>query len=162
MGPTFGDGADPWQRLDETPSVGNPDWEANIEYNEAWNSKPKEWYLPLNWANYVDQRVFSAEYDLGYRYLTMLYMGVLDLGINEFGPVNEEEMAFLVITLIASSLLNALIFGDVATLIQVLSQKEQSFQEQLDAANTVMANIELDDETSEEVREYFQKTIATQ
>ena len=89
-------------------------------------------------------------------------MGVLDLGINEFGPVNEEEMVFLVITLIASSLLNALIFGDVATLIQVLSQKEQSFQEQLDAANTVMANIDLDDETSEEVREYFQKTIATQ
>ena len=47
----------------------------------------------------------------------MLYMGVLDLGINEFGPVNEEEMLFLVVTLIASSLLNALIFGDVATLI---------------------------------------------
>ena len=54
----------------------------------------------------------------------MLYLGVLDLGINEFGPVNEEEMAFLVITLIASSLLNALIFGDVATLIQVLSEKD--------------------------------------
>lgn len=74
-------------------------------------------------------------------------MGVLDLGINEMGPVNEEEFIFLVLTLISSSLLNALIFGDVASLLQGISQKDSAFQEQLDDANTVMKNIDLDDET---------------
>ena len=47
----------------------------------------------------------------------MLYYGVLNLGSNEFGPVNEIEMLFLVGTLIASALMNALIFGDVAGLV---------------------------------------------
>ena len=47
----------------------------------------------------------------------MFYEALLDLGINEFGPVNEIEMLYFVITLMASSLLNALIFGDIATLM---------------------------------------------
>ena len=47
----------------------------------------------------------------------MLYYAVLNLGSNEFGPVNEIEMAYLVSTLIVSALFNALIFGDVAGLV---------------------------------------------
>ena len=97
-----------------------------------------------------------------YKYFTMLYLGVLDLGSNEFGPVNYKEMAYLVLTLLSSALLNALIFGDVATLIAVISKKESAFQEKLDQANTVMKNINLDDQTADEVREFFQKTIGTQ
>lgn len=85
----------------------------------------------------------------------MLYLGVLDLGSNEFGPVNAEEMLYLVMTLVASAFLNALIFGDVATLISVISKKEGEAQKKLDAANTVMKNIALDEQTQNEVREFF-------
>lgn len=145
-GPTFGD--ESWKRLSTTDPALSPDEQAaNAEFNERWDSRKTEWWFPHNWANYVDQRTFSNEYSLAYKYLTMLYLGVLDLGSNEFGPVNVKEMAYLVLTLLSSALLNALIFGDVATLIAVISRKESAYQEKLDQANTVMKNIELDDQT---------------
>lgn len=71
--------------------------------------------------------MFSNDYNLGFKYSTMLYLGVLDLGSNEFGPVNYMEMFYLVVTLLASALLNALIFGDVANLVAVLSRKETNY-----------------------------------
>lgn len=57
----------------------------------------------------------------------MLYCGVLILGSNEFGPVNEIEMIFLVITLLVSSVLNALIFGDIAVLAGVVGKKSVEY-----------------------------------
>ena len=54
----------------------------------------------------------------------MLYHAILNLGMNEFGPVNEIEYVYLIFTLIGSALLNALLFGDVASLVAVLSKKE--------------------------------------
>jgi hypothetical protein len=54
----------------------------------------------------------------------MLYHSILYLGSNELGPVNSEEMMFAVVTLLTAALLNALLFGDVASLMQVLSRKQ--------------------------------------
>lgn len=85
----------------------------------------------------------------------MFYEALLDLGSNEFGPVNEVEMAYFVMTLMASSLLNALIFGDIASLMAIISRRSQIYQERLDSANTVMANIKLDEWTQDEIREFF-------
>jgi len=45
----------------------------------------------------------------------------MNLGSNEFGPVNPIEMIFCVLTLICSALMNALIFSDVAGLVAILS-----------------------------------------
>ena len=61
--------------------------------------------MPLDWANYVDQRLFTNEYSLGYRYKTMLYYAVLNIGLNEFGPVNNIEYLYLIVTLIISAVL---------------------------------------------------------
>ena len=47
----------------------------------------------------------------------MLYNAVLILGTNELGPVNAEEMCFVSIALILSSLLNAWILGDMISLV---------------------------------------------
>ena len=47
----------------------------------------------------------------------MLYYAVMILGINEIGPVNNEEYLFLVGVLIISSLMNALLLSDVVILI---------------------------------------------
>jgi hypothetical protein len=71
----------------------------------------------------------------------------LDLGSNEFGPVNEVEMVYFVATLLASAILNAVIFGDIASLMEILSRKSHVYQGRLDSANTVMANIKLDEWT---------------
>ena len=73
----------------------------------------------------------------------MLYYGILNLGSDEFGPVNEIEMIFCVFTLIISSMLNSVIFGDIASLLSVLEQKTNDRQNSLDHANFVMDSIEL-------------------
>ena len=54
----------------------------------------------------------------------MLYYAVLDLGMNDFLPMNNVEYLYLIVTLIISAFLNSLIFGDVAGLIAVLQKKE--------------------------------------
>ena len=152
-GPTFA--ADAWTRF--TPEE-TDDWEAE---NEKWETRPKEWWIPLNWANYVDQRVFSSEYDTLFRYTTMMYEAILNIGSNEFGPVNESDMLYLVFTLLFSAILNALIFGDIANLMLVIAKKDSDYQDKLDQANTVMANIHLDAKTADELRAFLQKTSTT-
>jgi len=77
----------------------------------------------------------------------MMYEAILNIGSNEFGPVNEEEMLYLVFTLLFSAILNALIFGDIANLMLVIAKKDSDYQDKLDQANTVMANIHLDSKT---------------
>ena len=62
----------------------------------------------------------------------MLYYGVLILGSNEIGPVNEIEMAFCIVTLIISALLNSLLFGDIANLASTLNKGEIDYQTKLD------------------------------
>lgn len=76
-------------------------------------------------------------------YYTMMYHAVLFLGSNELGPVNDIEFLFATGALISSALLNALLFGDVASLVQVLSKRETAIQEKLDVAHSVMVQIEL-------------------
>lgn len=80
-GPTFA--ADGWTRF---TAEDTDDWETE---NEKWEGRTKEWWIPLNWANFPDQRVFSNEYDTMFRYTTMMYEAVLNIGLGEFGPVNE-------------------------------------------------------------------------
>lgn len=92
------------------------------------------------------------------QYSSMLYYGVLILGSNEMGPVNEIELFFFVTVLMMSAFLNALIFGDIATLAQVVGKKSSELQEKLDAANSVMDRIKLDYESSQEIREFFNRT----
>lgn len=92
------------------------------------------------------------------QYSSMLYYGVLILGTNELGPVNEIEMLYMVIVLLMSAFANALIFGDIATLASVVGKKSSELQIKLDAGNAVMTAIKLDYDTSQEIREFFNRT----
>ena len=77
------------------------------------------------------------------QYPSMLYYGVLILGSNELGPVNEIEMLFCVTVLLMSAFMNALILGDIASLAQIVGKKSSELQEKLDAANSIMTTIKL-------------------
>ena len=92
----------------------------------------------------------------------MYYEALLNIGSNEFGPVNEIEYAYFVSSLLASSLLNALIFGDIASLIAILSKRDFDIQSKLDEANGVMADIGVNEKLASEIREFFMKTINTE
>ena len=88
----------------------------------------------------------------------MLYYGVLILGSNELGPVNEVEMLFCVTVLLMSAFMNALILGDIASLAQVVGKRSSELQEKLDAANQIMTTIKLSYDDAQEIREFFNRT----
>ena len=51
----------------------------------------------------------------------MIYHSVLILGLNDLGPVNIEELIFLVITLLMATLMNSLVFSNMAVIASVFS-----------------------------------------
>jgi hypothetical protein len=130
--------------------------------NEFYRDLDNWWYMPLDWVNFGDSKIFTSELTLfGKRYITMLYYSVLVLGGNEMGPVNEWEMIVAVVFLVISNILNALIFGNIASLVNQLDARDAARQEKLDNANTVMNNLQIDEDTQIQVREYYQKTQYT-
>jgi hypothetical protein len=116
------------------------------------------WYMPLDWVNFVDQEMFTKKYSFAFRYKTMMYMAILQLGSNEIGPVNEIEMIFCVFNLIGAAILNALLFGDIAGLVGVLGKKDNYWQDSLDSANFVMMQIEMGDKDQDTIRDFMQVT----
>jgi hypothetical protein len=47
----------------------------------------------------------------------MYYYAILNIGQNELGPVNIPEFLFVVFTLIISSIMMSIVFGDVVTVV---------------------------------------------
>ena len=77
--------------------------------------------MPIDWNNFVDQELAkgSPRYSLWDRYTSMYYYAVLNIGQNEYGPVSIFEMMLATMTLLISTVFNALILGDVAALLSV-------------------------------------------
>jgi len=92
--------------------------------NSGWESRERMWYQPINFVNFVDQRLYTEEYTLSKRYLSMLYQATIMIGGNEMGPINKLEYVFMAMGMISAAFLNALLFGNVASLIAVLSKKQ--------------------------------------
>lgn len=122
---TFGDEKD-WTRFTEED---DPNWQ---EMNRNWESRKSMWYMPLDWVNYEEEQLFIPQRDQFFRYTVLLYQALLNLGMNEFGPVNEVEYLYLGTTLIVSAVLNALIFGDIAGILAKLNKQTLEEQELLD------------------------------
>ena len=62
----------------------------------------------------------------------MMYEAILNIGLNEFGPVNYSDTLFLVATMLCSAILNAIIFGDIAGLMLIIGKKSFCYQDKLD------------------------------
>lgn len=125
------------------------------------NGMPAKWYPPLDWVNFADSILLLDETSLLYKYLLSYYIAILNMGCNELGPVNPGEMLVVSLQLVASSILNANLFGEIAMLIELLERSKTERQERLDTANTIMANIGLPDSVQDDIREFFTKSLVT-
>lgn len=86
-----------------------------------------KWYPPLDWVNYVDCRLYDADYGFAMVFFTNFYYAVLILGSNEIGPVNPIEMGWHVASLLLSTLLNVFVLGDVVSLVTSFSQPDVDY-----------------------------------
>jgi hypothetical protein len=85
----------------------------------------------------------------------------LILGSNEIGPVNEIEMFICVVLLILSLFLGVFLLSDVAVLIGDFGKADVAYQEKLDSMNSLLANLEIEDDLQVDIREFFFETYNT-
>ena len=90
-----------------------------------YDGRKLQYYPPLDWVDYKASELLSDEISSFKTYLLCLYYGVLILGLNEMGPVNNEEMIYFCVVLMMSAIMNSLIFSDLIMLIDELSKASQ-------------------------------------
>lgn len=91
----------------------------------------------------------------------MFYHAVLIIGSNEMGPANINEMIYFEFTLIGACFFNALVFSDLAVMIQKITKNQTKYQENIDNANSVMESIHLESEVREDIHEFLSMTYDT-
>jgi hypothetical protein len=85
----------------------------------------------------------------------MLYHAIMIFGVNEVAPVEESELYVTIILMTISAMLNAVIFGEMAVLVQEMDKKDIDQQEYLDNANTAMFSLEIPENIQDEVRQFL-------
>jgi hypothetical protein len=73
----------------------------------------------------------------------MFYHGVLFLGLNEMGPVNENEMVFCVLVLVICAILESLLFSEMAEIVTNMNMKTNQIQTEMAESYDVMKAIHL-------------------
>ena len=58
-------------------------------------------------------------------------------------------------------MINAIIFGNMAVLLQGMNRKASIFQEKLDTANTAMVNMKISEHLQDTVQSYIMQTEST-
>ena len=54
------------------------------------------------------------------QYFSMLYHAIMIFGLNEVGPTNKRQLMLVIFLMVVASILNAIIFGEIAVLVQQL------------------------------------------
>lgn len=119
----------------------------------------KEWCPPLWYYSCPDNDLYTSN-NLR-QYAISLYISILMFGGNEIGGTNEGELAFTGMAMLFSAIINALIFGEMAVLVEAMSRKETKFQEKIDTSNTAMQNLNLPNDLQDEVRNFLFSTQGT-
>ena len=86
---------------------------------------------------------------------------MLTLANNELGPVNTNEMFIISALLLLCLMVNAFVLSDVAVLIGNFGKADSEYQEKLDSMNAIIANIEVEEDLAEDIREFFYETYNT-
>jgi hypothetical protein len=87
------------------------------------------------------------ELDWFEQYAFSFYNAILQLCGNDINPTNDVLIITGILLLIIGALMNANIFGTMASIFQSINRKSQRFQEQIDLANTSMKNMKLPEKT---------------
>jgi len=102
---------------------------------------------------YAETKLFRETFTK--KYLSMLYHAIMIFGVNEVAPVEESELYVTIILMTISAMLNAVIFGEMAVLVQEMDKKDIEQQEYLDNANTAMFSLEIPENIQDEVRQFL-------
>mgnify|MGYP006953087075 CR=1 FL=1 len=74
--------------------------------------------------DYSKQALYTEEFTFSIAYAHMFYYGIMIFGLGELGPKNEIEFMYLYVALISAAIFNALIFGDLTSLVEEIFKAE--------------------------------------
>ena len=83
-------------------------------------------------------------------------------GVNEMASRSSFEVIFSTMVMLVSAMVSALIFSQMAVLIQDMNKKTNKFQDQSDTANSAVKSLILPNRISKNVQEYLLNTQYTQ
>ena len=85
-------------------------------------NESKEWVPPLWYYSASNNDLYTS--GITRQYAISLYISILMFGGNEIGGTNEGELAFTGLAMLFSAIVNAIIFGEMAVLVEAISRKE--------------------------------------
>jgi heme/copper-type cytochrome/quinol oxidase subunit 4 len=96
--------------------------------------------------------------DITYQYLMSIFYSVEMLVGGDILPVGTFQVFWVSMFIFIGAIINASLFGELASLYAVLNRRATIFQERLDTANTAMANLRLPRELRMKVVNFVNST----
>lgn len=91
----------------------------------------------------------------------MWYHSALTLMLVEITARSETQILGLIVIYIINAIFNAILFGIYFDLLEEARRRQNEFQQQLDNANTAMANLDLTAGIKDQVRNHILQTHET-
>jgi hypothetical protein len=80
---------------------------------------------------------------------------------NDMAPQGYSQIIFATLFLLAASIINANIFGNMAVILQQINRKQSSFHEKVENATTTMKNMSIPVTLQDKVQSYLISTQST-
>ncbi|CAI2366862.1 unnamed protein product [Moneuplotes crassus] len=116
------------------------------------------WIPPLD-ENYSNPLIYERHHF--YQYLTSFYYSVLMLAGNDMAPQGTAQLILSTIFILAASIINANIFGNMAVILQQMNRRNSAFHEKVEIATSTMRNMSIPEHLQNRVQAYLISTQAT-
>lgn len=118
----------------------------------------ESWIPPFeNWDGKTDLYNQSPLH----QYLVALYYSVLMLAGNDMLPQGIVQIVFSAIFVLVALIINAIIFGNLAVIVQQMNRKQSSFHEKMENATTTMRNMSIPELLQSKIQAYLISTQST-
>lgn len=114
----------------------------------------QDWVPPFWYVTYLENDLYTTTIMRQY-YICFYYAMLIFGGGSEIGGTYSLEFLYVASCMLFSCIVNAIIFGEMAVLIEAIGRSETEFQNRIDTANTAMANLGIPTQLQEEIREFF-------
>lgn len=121
-------------------------------------SHDESWIPPLD-QMYENTELYERQ--PLYQYFISLYYSVLMLAGNDLAPTGYVQVIFATIFVLAASIINANIFGNIAVILQQINRKQSSFHEKVEMATSTMRNMSVPEYLQNKVQAYLISTQST-
>ena len=119
-------------------------------------STRNDWMPPLDFVWVKTEFYQESQF---FKYWTWVYYVVnIQIG-NDIGPRGAFQMFYLSVVLMISAFINAIIFGNIAVILQIITKDTTILNEKIDVATSAMSKLTISDSVKSKIKEYLKITF---